>query len=70
LQYLHAKLQRRIGMMCASKGWSVESSAPRTFRAPRTVRDADFNFRRRLVRVDGIDGFSLLEHRKELSASF
>ena len=25
LQYLHARLQRRIGMMCAITGWSVET---------------------------------------------
>src|SRR5215469_178542 len=49
LQYLHARLQRRIGMMWASKGWSVETIARTTSLAPLRLRRASLILRPRLT---------------------
>ena len=54
LQYVHARLQRRIGMMCASSGWSVEASAWTAIFAPRRLRCTALARRRKVVRAEGI----------------
>src|SRR3984885_10238663 len=54
LQYVHARLQRRIGMMCASNGWSVEAMARTAIFAPRRLRCRALARRRRDVRAEGI----------------
>src|SRR6266849_5799479 len=69
LQYSQARLQRRMGMICASRGWSVEVNAWAIIRAPRMLRWNAFRRRRTMVRVEGIMLF-LLKHRHCSSASF
>src|SRR6185312_8664337 len=66
LQYSHARLHRRVGMMCANRGWSVEANAPAIMRAPRKLRRSAFKRRRTVVPVDGIVT-TLLEHRDRQS---
>src|ERR1700732_2735716 len=68
LQYSQARLQRRIGIMCASRGGSGENSARKTPRVPRTVRNMDFKRRRKIVRVEGI--IFLIQLLKHISHSF
>src|SRR5450432_2793823 len=70
LQYSQARLQRRIGMICASRGWSVEARAHATLRAPRTAREIRFNPRCNLVPMEDIIRWLTLEHSPILSASF
>src|SRR5450755_3064189 len=67
LQYSQARLQRRVGMMCANSGWSVEANAPAIMRAPRKLRWSDFKRRRNVVPADGMVT-TLLEHRDRRSA--
>src|SRR6185369_9259681 len=54
LQYSQARMQRRMGMMCASNGWSVDTKARATSQAPRRSRKAALTRRRRRTAVDGI----------------
>src|SRR6478736_6674696 len=67
LQYSQARLQRRMGMMCASSGWSVEASAFAIMRAPRRLRWSAFRPRRILVPLEGMFT-ALLEHRRRGTA--
>src|SRR5271157_4106788 len=67
LQYSQARLQRRVGMICASSGWSVEANAAAIIRAPRKLRWSTFQRRRTLVPADGIVT-SLLQHRDSRNA--
>src|ERR1700682_1759103 len=67
LQYSHARLQRRVGMMCANRGWSVEANAPAIMRAPRKLRWSAFKLRRTVVPADGMIT-ALLKHSHDSSA--
>src|SRR5271157_4671016 len=53
LQYLQARLQRRIGMMCAITGWSVEATPLAIMMISRTRRFAAMT--RRRTALDVID---------------
>src|SRR2546430_8463664 len=60
LQYSQARLQRRIGIMCARRGCSVETRARTTSRTPRMLRESAFMRRRRMVWREGIVVFVYL----------
>src|SRR5262249_32055475 len=57
LQYSHERLQRRIGMMCAMMGWSVEASPLAIILSSRRRRFEAMT-RRRVV----CDDFSILSN--------
>src|SRR5580704_15691878 len=49
LQYSHERLQRRIGIMCARTGWSVDATPLASTRNSRSRRLEAMMRRRRLV---------------------
>src|SRR5579862_7705048 len=57
LQYVHDKLQHRIGIKCASRGWSVDARAFRICHNPCAFRSAALNLRRHATDLDvtGLD---------------
>src|SRR5436190_4679432 len=66
LQYLQARLQRRMGMICASSGWSVERNAPAILPAPRNARDAALSRLCNLDPEEGILYYFRLNHAAQL----
>src|SRR5260221_4075082 len=61
LQYVHDRLQRRIGIMCAMIGCPVETAPPAIMRVSRILRVKDFQPRRSRKAVSGMR-FLLLNH--------
>src|SRR6478672_4470109 len=55
LQYVHARLQRRTGMICASSGCSVSVKARAILMAPRRLRCTALMRRRKVVRLVGMN---------------
>lgn len=49
LQYVHERLHRRMGTICAMYGWPVEASALPIETSSRTLRVAAFQRRRALI---------------------